>query len=204
MRDFTQLSENRLPFDIVFILNEFFSVVGTAIAKHDGRIDKFLGDGLLAVFGEHSGIEIGCRQALRAARDIDLALDHVNAKLADELGRSLRVGIGIDAGQLVLGRIGFGETSDLTVIGSPVNIASRLEALAKEKSFQLVLSRKAADFAGWTPASEFTTTVQVRGVARPVEVIGVKRGRDLPATILSPASDLAAKAARAGRTSGAA
>jgi adenylate cyclase len=189
MRDFTRLSENRLPFDVVFILNEFFTVVGTAILEQGGRIDKFLGDGLLAVFGESSGIEIGCRQALRTARAIDLALDHVNAKLEDELGRSLRVCIGMDAGSLVVGRIGFGEAIDLTVIGSAVNVASRLESLAKEKACQVMLSRNVARYAGWTPATEFSATVSVRGVEEPVEVVGVVRGRDLPASILAAASD---------------
>ena len=79
LRDFTRLSEKRLPFDIVYVLNEFFGVVGAAITAHGGWIDKFLGDGLLAVFGQHDGVEAGCRQALRTARDIDLALDRINA-----------------------------------------------------------------------------------------------------------------------------
>jgi len=189
MRDFTRLSEKRLPFDVVFILNEFFSVVGTAIVEQGGRIDKFLGDGLLAVFGERTGLEIGCRQALRTARAIDLAIDHVNAKLEDELGRALRVGVGIDAGPLVVGRIGFGESVDFTVIGNAVNVASRLEALTKEHSCQIMLSRTVAQNAGWKPENEFTTSIAVRGVADPVEVIGIARGRDLPASILSAATD---------------
>lgn len=189
LRDFTRLSEKRLPFDVVFILNEFFGVVGTAIVGEGGRIDKFLGDGLLAVFGEQSGLNVGCRQALRAARAIDLALDHVNAKLEEEVGRSLRVGMGIDAGTLVVGRIGFGETVDFTVIGTPVNVASRLESLTKETSCQIMLSRTVADHAKWTPSNEFTTSIQVRGVAEPVEVIGIVRGRDLPVSILSAAHD---------------
>ena len=75
LRDFTQLSQSRLPYDVVFILNEFFAAAGSAIHTHGGWIDKFLGDGLLAVFGQRHGVEAGCRQALRAARAIDLALD---------------------------------------------------------------------------------------------------------------------------------
>ena len=189
LRDFTQLSQARLPFDVVFLLNEFFAVVGGAITQNGGWIDKFLGDGLLAVFGQNTGIHVGCRQALRTVRAIDLALDHVNAKLQAELGRPLEVGIGIDAGLLLLGRIGFGESVDFTVIGSAVNVASRLEALSKEKKFQVVLSREVAHQAGWSPAAEFTMKVDVRGVAEPVEVVGIARGRDLPASILSYADD---------------
>jgi len=184
LRDFTRLSEKRLPYDVVYVLNEFFAVVGGAITENGGWIDKFLGDGLLAVFGQHTGIEIGCRQALRTARAIDLVLDHINAKLESELGRPLQVGIGIEVGPLLLGRIGYGEAVDLTVIGNAVNVASRLEALSKEKGFQVVLSRAVAERAGWNPASEALMEVSVRGVDEPIEVIGLVRGRDLPASIL--------------------
>jgi len=185
MRDFTRLSEKKLPYDVVFFLNEFFAATGSAINLHGGWIDKFLGDGLIAVFGQRHGVEAGCRQALRAARAIDLALDYVNAKLEIELGRPLQVGMGIDAGPLLLGRIGFGESVDLTVVGTAVNVASRLETLAKEKGMQIVLSRAVARYAGWEPSDEFMTTVPVRGVQEPIEVIGIDRGRNLPASILA-------------------
>ena len=171
LRDFTRLSEKRLPFDIVYVLNEFFGVVGAAITEHGGWIDKFLGDGLLAVFGQRDGVEAGCRQALRTARDIDLALDHINAKLEPELGRPLAVGIGIDAGPLLVGRIGYGDSVDFTVIGNPVNVASRLEALTKEKEVQIILSGAVARLAEWEPPAEMTSHVDVRGVAEPVEMI---------------------------------
>ena len=182
---FTRLSEKRLPFDIVYILNEFFGVVGTTIAAHGGWIDKFLGDGLLAVFGQHDGFQTGCRKALRAARAIDYALDSINEKLESELGQPLEVSIGISGGTLLLGRIGYGEAVDFTVIGTPVNIASRLEGLAKEKGFQIMLTRDVAREAGWEPSTEFTMTVDVRGVGEPVEVIGIPRGRDLASNILA-------------------
>jgi len=189
LREFTQISQKRLPFDVVFVLNEFFAVVGLAIAEHGGWIDKFLGDGLLAVFGQRGGIEHGCRQALGAARAIDLALDEINAKLEVEVGRPLQVGIGIDAGPLLLGRIGYGEAVDFTVIGNAVNVASRLEGLTKEKGVQVMLSREVARHAGWEPSAEFTMQVAVRGVAEPVEVIGIARGRELPDSIAGGADE---------------
>jgi len=132
---------------------------------------------------------VGCRQALRTVRAIDLALDHINAKLEVELGRPLEVGIGLDAGPLLLGRIGYGESVDFTVIGNAVNVASRLESISKEKGFQIMLSREVARHAGWEPSAEFTMEVPVRGVSEPVEVIGVARGRDLPASILVYSDD---------------
>ena len=126
---------------------------------------------------------------MRTARDIDLALDRINAQLEAELGRPLAVGMGIDAGPLLLGRIGYGDSVDFTVIGNPVNVASRLEALTKEKDVQLILSREVALKAGWEPPAEMTAHVDVRGVAAPIEVISVGRGRDLPAGILAPTEE---------------
>ena len=79
-RGFTMISEKRLPYDVVFILNRLFAEVGEAIERHDGVIDKYLGDGLMALFGAADGADAGCRQALRAARDIDLALDRLNQR----------------------------------------------------------------------------------------------------------------------------
>jgi len=189
LREFTRISEKRLPFDTVYVLNEFFAVVGSAITEHGGWIDKFLGDELLAVFGQQTGVKIGCRQALRTVRSIDLALDHINAKLEAEVGHPLAVGIGIDAGPLLLGRIGYGEAVDFTVIGSPVNVASRLEALAKAKGLQIVLSREVARQAGWVPAADLIMQVPVRGVTERIDVIGIGRGRDLPSSILAYSDD---------------
>jgi adenylate cyclase len=185
LREFTQLSQSRLPYDIVFILNEFFAATGAAIHTHGGWIDKFLGDGLLALFGQTRGVEVGCRQALRAARAIDLALDHVNARLSAEIGRPLRVGMGIHAGPLLLGRIGYGEAVDLTVVGNAVNVASRLEALSKEHDDQIVISADVARHAGCLDDLPAAETVMVRGVNDSMQVIRVRRGRDLPASILA-------------------
>lgn len=184
MRNFTQHMERKLPYDVVYILNEFFAATGKAITGNGGVIDKFQGDGLLAVFGRGNGPEAGCREALQAARSIDLALDHFNAKMADELGEPIRVGIGIHAGPLLLGRIGWGETIDMTVIGHTVNAASRLEALTKAKACQLIISRDVAEFAGWHEAASTGESIQVRGIAKPIEIIAVNRGRDLPPQLL--------------------
>jgi adenylate cyclase len=192
LRDFTRLAQSKLPHDVVFLLNELFAAAGSAIAQYEGWIDKFMGDGLLAVFGDQSGIENGCRQALRAARAIDLALDHINEKLETELGRPLRIGIGIEAGPLLMGRIGFGTNVDVTVIGNPVNVASRLEGLAKERGVQIVVSRAAAVMAGWDPPPEIVSKAEVSGLKEPIEIVSVLRGRDLPTSILSAADAAAA------------
>jgi adenylate cyclase len=179
-RDFTSWSQDKLPYDVVFILNRLFNAAGQAIESHGGWIDKYLGDGLMAVFGRHAGPEAGCRHALEAARAIDMALDRVNRGLANELPAPIRVGMGIHVGPLVLGRLGHENTAATTVVGRTVNATSRLEALSKEKACQLVVSVKAARMAGLDLAQFKPEPVSVRGLDQPLDVICVDQARDLP------------------------
>ncbi len=187
MRDFNDLSSRKLPYDVVFMLNQFFAGLATAVRSNGGTIDKFVGDGIIAVFGQRQGLEVGCRQALRAVRAIDLALDHVNSELAPELGRPIEVAAGLSVGPLILGRLGFGEAVDLTVIGTAVKVAMELEAVAKEKNVQLVLSRDVAESAGWQlPRDQRFMRITVRGQEGVIEAFEVERGRNLDVSILAP------------------
>ena len=186
MREFNELTRTKLPYDVVFLLNQFFTAVGTAIRAQGGTIDKYIGDGVIAVFGQRHGVEGGCRQALRAIRAIDLALDHLNSVIGPELGRPVRIAAGLHAGHLILGRIGHGATVDVTVVGPAVKIALQLESLAKERDVQLVLSHDVAQLAGWEPDEHLITSVVVDGLEDPLEVVDVPRGRDLAVTILAP------------------
>lgn len=187
MREFNELSARKLPYDVVFMLNQFFTAVGTAIRTEGGFIDKYVGDGVIAVFGQRAGVEVGCRQALRALRAVDLALDHVNSVLAPELGRPIDVAAGLHAGPLILGRIGHGDTVDLTVIGTAVKAAFELEAIARERNVQLALSRDVAQYAGWDlPPEQRFMRINVRGISDVIEVFEIERGRDLEPGVLAP------------------
>jgi adenylate cyclase len=179
IKGFTTLSERRLPYDVVFLLNRFFAAVGRAIADEGGWIDKYMGDGLLSVFGRDSGLRAGAQAALRAACQIDLALEHLNAELGREGQPPLGVGMGLHAGPMVVGRIGYGEAAAVTVIGAVVNAASRLEGLTRERDCQLVVSRTAATAGGWSAEGFEAVQLMVRGVREPVEVILVGRARDI-------------------------
>ncbi len=188
VRGFTKLSQHRLPFDIVFLLNQFFASVGSAIRSEGGWIDKYMGDGLMAVFGHQTTIAEGCREALAAARAIDLALDDVNHRLSAEVAEGIRIGIGIHAGPVVIGRIGDSATAALTVVGSTVNEASRLEALTKDKDCQLIVSRTVAELAGIDLPGAGRETVEVRGSASKIDIVVIKSARDLPLIVTSEAS----------------
>jgi len=180
-RGFTELSENRLPYDVVFILNRLFAEVGEAIGAEGGHIDKYMGDGLLALFGggELDEPSDGCRAALRAAHGIDLALERLNRDLATELGRPIAIGVGIEVGPLVVGRIGHPATAAQTVIGSTVNTAARLEAMTKEKGCQVIVSQDVMVCAGRGDHKFTRETVAIRGLAAMRDIVLVPRGRDI-------------------------
>ena len=140
LRGFTRLSEGRLPYDTVFLLNRYFAVMGHEIEAAGGRVDKFIGDGIMALFGIGQGpIEAG-RSALRAARGMARALERLNDGLAADLPAPLRMGMGVHLGPVIVGEMGYGTVKNLTAIGDTVNLASRLEGLTKDYAVQLVVS----------------------------------------------------------------
>jgi adenylate cyclase len=158
LRAFTRLAERKLPYDVVFFLNRYFEVVGSAVARAGGITNQFTGDGVMALFGVETGPEAGCRQALVGAGEIARSVAELSRDLAEELGEPLRIGIGIHAGPAVVGRMGYAEAVYLTAVGDTVHVASRLEGLTKEYDCQLVISeevarRAGADVAGF-PAHE--------------------------------------------------
>jgi adenylate cyclase len=142
IRGFTELSEGRLPYDVVFILNRYFATVGRAVESAGGRIDKFLGDGAMALFGIDMGAAAGCRAALAAARQMSERLAGLNASLRAEIDRPIRIGIGIHCGATIIGEMGYGTAAAITAIGDAVNTASRLEELTKEYGCELVVSEE--------------------------------------------------------------
>jgi adenylate cyclase len=133
IRGFTALSEGRLPYDVVFVLNRYFAAMGRAVEASGGRVDKFIGDGIMALFGIERGAHAGCREALAAARLMSTGLDELNISLRGELDRPLRIGIGIHCGPAIVGEMGYGNAASITAIGDAVNIASRLESLRRDR-----------------------------------------------------------------------
>jgi adenylate cyclase len=148
LRSFTGLAEHRLPYDLVFILNSYFEIAGEAVTRAGGIIDKFIGDGVMALFGIETGTEDGCRRALMAANEIVDGVDKLSELLVAELTEPLKIGVGIHSGPAVVGRMGYGSAIHLTAIGDTVNVASRLQDLTKEYACQLVISEQVAEQAG--------------------------------------------------------
>jgi adenylate cyclase len=148
LRSFTGISENKLPYDLVFLLNRYFESVGEPITVAGGMVDKFVGDGVMALFGVDSGPEAGCRQALAAAQAMVGQISLLSQNIVEDLAEPLRIGIGIHCGPAVVGRMGYGTTIHVTAIGDTVNVASRLQDSTKEYHCQLVISEEVAKQAG--------------------------------------------------------
>lgn len=146
IRGFSRMSARMHPFDVVFLLNRFFDVVGTAVTKAGGMVDKFMGDGVMALFGVDQDQRTGARQSLVAAKAISRALHELNQELTAELTEPLRIGIGLHCGSAIVGRFGWthGAQGGVTAIGDIVNVASRLESATKAVGCQLVMSESVA------------------------------------------------------------
>jgi adenylate cyclase len=181
LRAFTKLAEKKLPYDVVFLLNRYFDCMGTAVTESGGHLDKFIGDGVMALFGIEDGPEAGCRAALAAARQMGLRLEELNRALVHDLDEPLRIGIGIHCGPAIVGMMGYGAATSVTAIGDSVNTASRLETQTKEYSAQLVVSQSTAQRAGVDFSAFERHDILIRGRSEPMTVHVVPLSRDLPA-----------------------
>ena len=179
LRSFTQFSEKKLPYDVVFVLNRYFAHMGEAVESAGGHLDKFIGDGVMALFGTKTDAKTGARDALAAASAMSRKLADLNAQLADELDEPLRIGIGIHAGPAIIGEMGYGTASGLTAIGDAVNTASRLEALTKEFSAQLIFSEDVADQAEIDTARLTQRETDIRGREEAVKIYVVENASAL-------------------------
>jgi len=194
IRGFTARTTGQLPYDVVFLLNRFFDAIVPAITRAGGSVDKYLGDGLLAIY-EIGDEAVSARAALKSVADIGAGLAAFNQALAAEGSPALRIGIGLHLGDLVLGEIGAAGNAPRTIIGETVNAASRLEAATKELSVELLVSAAVLRAAGIDPATLTLQTLDLRGVAQPVRALAVPRAINLPAMLERAATEQTAAVA---------
>jgi len=180
LRGFTKLSENKLPYDLVFVLNQYFAEMGHAVEAAGGRIDKFIGDGVMALFGLDGGVEAGCRDALVAAKDMGLRMQSLNRALIHDIAEPLRIGIGIHAGRAIVGQMGYGTAVSVTAVGDSVNTASRVESLTKTYACELVISEAVARGAGIDLGAAPSHEIEIRGRVERLTVRTFASAGDLP------------------------
>lgn len=169
LRGSTGLGEAKLPYDVLFILNQFFTEMTNALHVTRGHYSQFTGDGLMALYGLDaagtSRIEPGqaVRDAVRGAAEMMVRLDQLNHHLEGELALPLKMGIGIHFGEAIVGIMGPPKSQILSAIGDTVNIAARLESLTKDYDCPLILSAAAAEVAGLDASAWVRHDVAVKG-----------------------------------------
>ncbi|KIN70799.1 Adenylate/guanylate cyclase [Sulfitobacter noctilucae] len=182
MRGFTARTTGQLPYDVVFLLNRFFDAVVPTINLAGGSVDKYLGDGFLALF-ETKDAATSARAALAAIEGIAQALEQFNNTLRREGQSPVAIGIGAHLGDVVLGEIGAAGQAPRTLIGDTVNTASRIEGATKEHEVQALISAPLLQAAGIEVQTEQMVSLTLRGVSVPLHALPVKDASGLRTTL---------------------
>jgi adenylate cyclase len=140
MRGFTPLAERLSPEEVVGVLNDFYTLMVDTTAKNDGIVDKFLGDGVMAIFGAPIVHEDHALRAVKTALAMQAGVAELSRRRAREAKEPIAVGIGVSAGEAVAGTVGTEDRMEYTVIGDSVNLAARLESNAKPG--QILMSQR--------------------------------------------------------------
>ncbi len=180
LRASTSLAEARLPYDVLFILNQFFYEMTRALAETNGHYSQFTGDGLMALYGLYAADpKTGPMDAVRGARQMLGRLDQLNYRLRGDLREPLRIGIGIHFSEAIVGAMGPPRSQIVTAIGDTVNTCARLESLTKDYDCAVIVSRQAADAAGLKLDGHELHQAPVKGRREPVQFYALRALADL-------------------------
>ena len=176
MREFTSYAENKPPDEVIMFLNAFFTKLADVIAEHNGIVNKFIGDAILAVFGVDGNPDYA-RHAVEAA--LDILMHSSSAVMRD--GTKFEIGIGINCGRAAAGKIGSSERFEYTFIGDSVNTASRLDGLSKRLGYRIVTSAGVYDMIPQHHKALFTDLGEqrIRGKSQPVHLYGAMRDGEM-------------------------
>jgi len=167
IRNFTAFAETTPPDSVVTYLNRLWGEAVAIVNRHHGTVNKFLGDGFMAVFGAPLVIGNHCQNALNAARE--LVAEIKRATDAGEIPPT-RVGIGLHSGEALVGNIGSSERREYTVIGDVVNVAFRIEQLNKELNSSFLVSESVQEAAGKVDGVDSSVSLPIRGRNAPIRV----------------------------------
>jgi adenylate cyclase len=175
IRNFTTISESMRPDDLVDNLNQYFKVMVDIIDKYEGKIDKYIGDAIMAMFGAPVKHEFDAMNSVLAAIDMCNAADRFNEKQLSRGRPAFRIGVGVNYGLVTVGNIGTDKKMDYTVIGDMVNLASRLEGLTKEYKTDLIISESLHYKIKNDLPCRLLDKVAVKGKAQGVKIYTTKR-----------------------------
>jgi adenylate cyclase len=180
LRGSTPLGESKMPYDLLYILNQLFHEMIKALDATNGHYSQFTGDGLMALYGLNAkDPATGAADALRGAREMLARMDQLNSRLRGDLLQPLRIGIGIHFGEAIVGAMGPPGSQIISAIGETANACSRLEGLTKQYDCRVIVSRRAAETAGLDVRIHELHRATVKGLAQPVEFYALKTLADL-------------------------
>jgi adenylate cyclase len=171
--DFTTLSESMPPAELLATLDGYFARMSDIVKGQAGMVNKFIGDGMLAVWGAPDVLPDHAARAVQAALEMRTALGELNATRGREGLVPLKIGIGIHTGEVAAGMLGGPDQHEYTVIGDAVNVASRLEGLTKKVGAELVVSEATWSACGDSFQGERVGAESVKGRGEPVVVYRV-------------------------------
>jgi adenylate cyclase len=177
IRDFTTLSETLPPQQVLALLDDYFGHMTQIVMAHEGMVNKFLGDGMLACWGVPDHTENHAELAMKAALDMRAKLVELNAWRQQQGQPLLRIGIGLHTGVVAAGMLGGTQQHEYTIIGDPVNVASRVEGLTKAVGVDILVSESTWQRCGGRFQAERVGEEHVKGRKEAVVVYALK-GRE--------------------------
>ena len=177
IKGFTPFSESLSAYDIIFILNRYFSIMREVILQNGGEINNYIGDAIMAIFG----LQESRQQTLRAiASGLEMikSMDKFKIYLKKAYGRDFDIRIGIHYGEVIVGSVGHGEDKKLTVIGDAVNVASRIEAINKDAGTRLLVSDQAYQNVTKSVEVKNFLRLKLRGVSSLMTLHEISRVKD--------------------------
>jgi adenylate cyclase len=182
VRDFTTLSENMPPEVVTTVLQRYFDRMVHAVHRYEGTVDKFIGDGMMVLFGAPNRSSDPCGDAVRCALAMMDELDRLNADFEREGLPTLTIGIGVNYGTATVGYIGSSVRHNYSAIGDAVNVAARVEGLTKELGRKIIITGAVVARIGEGFNFDPLGSHKVKGHS-PVEVWGIRTARSTPAAV---------------------
>lgn len=179
IRDFTSKSEKIPPMELIPQLNEYFTeMVEVIIMKYNGTLDKYMGDAIMAFWGDPVPMEDHAKNAVLAALAMQKHLKLLNERWAQEGKPPMSIGVGLNSGEMIVGHMGSPRLVDYTVLGDNVNIASRVEGLNKQYGTEIIITEATYNLVKDIVEVEFLDSVTVKGKTKTVNVYNVLKLKD--------------------------
>ena len=168
VRGFTSLSESVEPEQVTYIMNKALTAQQSAVQKHGGMVDKYIGDAMMAIFNAPMDLDEHEDKAIKCAQDIQKNMIDLNKELIEEGLPSIAIGIGINSGDAIIGNMGSQQRFDYTAIGDAVNTAARLESSTKEVGKDLIIGQNTKQKSKFK--LKLLEPIKVKGKAKALEI----------------------------------